>query len=134
MQDAASERGACASNQREGPDGLLFCLCREIGDAPARIDFRSAGHRGASFGGTATCRVGSAILKVRRNSATHLIAYMKRELYNPDKWLCRLYDFSVGEENTICGRTMLSEDFHERAYHQADLLDCLVDVERLTRE
>jgi len=58
-----------------------------------------------------------------------MIAFLHRELYDDSVRLCRLYDFPVGETRTICGCKVLSENFHECAYHQADLLDCLVNVE-----
>ena len=66
-----------------------------------------------------------------QDCAARLVGFLHRELYDPDKGLCRLFDFPVGEQRTICGLPVKSEDFHECAYHQADLLDCLVDVEGL---
>ncbi len=64
-------------------------------------------------------------------AATRLVGFLRRELYNPEKRLCRLYDFPIGEERDVCGRQVLSEEFHECAYHQADLLECLVDTRAL---
>ncbi|MCK5801975.1 MAG: hypothetical protein KAI66_04045, partial [Lentisphaeria bacterium] len=63
-----------------------------------------------------------------KDKAEALIAFMRRELYNPHTKLCRLYDFPVGQQRLVAGRSVLSEDLHECAYHQADLLECLIDV------
>jgi hypothetical protein len=66
-----------------------------------------------------------------RDAAGRLVDFLHRELFNEEKALPRLYDFPVGEEREICGRTVRAEGLHECAYHQADLLDCLVDVRGL---
>ncbi len=68
-----------------------------------------------------------------RDCARSLISFLYRELYGPEAELVRLFDFPVGEERVICGQTILSEDFHRCAYHQADLFECLVDTRELLR-
>lgn len=69
-----------------------------------------------------------------RNCARRLISFVRRELCDPETRLCRLYDFPVGEERTVCGRAVHSEEFYECAYHQADFLECLVDTRSLLAE
>ncbi len=69
-----------------------------------------------------------------RDAAARLLGFVYRELFDPQKGLPRLFDFPVGEEREICGRTVRAEGLYECAYHQADLLDCLVDVQELLGE
>ncbi len=66
--------------------------------------------------------------------ARRLITFLFHELYSPEAQLCRLFDFPVGEERTICGVAVESEDFYECAYHQADLFECLVDTRAILAE
>ncbi len=66
-----------------------------------------------------------------RDAALRLIGFVHRELFSEEKGLPRLYDYPVGEERTICGRTVRAEGFYECAYHQADMLDCLIDTREL---
>jgi hypothetical protein len=61
------------------------------------------------------------------SAAARLIVFLRREMYSADAGLCRLFDYPVGEKRAICGREILSEDFHKCAYHQSDLFDCLID-------
>ncbi|MFW5868028.1 MAG: prenyltransferase/squalene oxidase repeat-containing protein [Armatimonadota bacterium] len=67
------------------------------------------------------------------DAAARLVSFVHRELFDRETGLPRLYDFPIGEERTICGKTVRAEGFFRCAYHQADLLDCLVDVQRLLR-
>jgi hypothetical protein len=66
-----------------------------------------------------------------REVAGRLVSFVHEELFDQEKGLPRLFDFPVGQEREICGRTIRAEGFYECAYHQADLLDCLVDVHGL---
>ena len=66
-----------------------------------------------------------------RDAAARLVGFVYEELFDEAKGLPRLYDFPVGEERKICGRTVRAEGLYECAYHQADMLDCLVDVREL---
>jgi len=66
-----------------------------------------------------------------RSAAMRLIRFVRRELFSEERGLPRLYDFPVGEERTICGRAVRAEGFYECAYHQADMLDCLIDTREL---
>ncbi|MFO8079886.1 MAG: hypothetical protein R6V07_06215 [Armatimonadota bacterium] len=69
-----------------------------------------------------------------RETASRMVGFVYERLFAHDKGLPRLYDFPVGEERTICGRTVRAEGYYECAYHQADMLDCLIDVEGLIGE
>lgn len=69
-----------------------------------------------------------------RDVAARLIKYLRREMFDPRVGLCRLLDYPVGEERSICEVPVLSEDFHRCAYHQSDMFDCLIDARRLLAE
>ena len=66
-----------------------------------------------------------------RDAAARLIGFLRREMYDPEVGFCRLLDYPVGEERSICGVPVLSENFHTCAYHQSDMFDCLIDARRL---
>lgn len=69
-----------------------------------------------------------------RDAAARLMEFLRREMFDPQVGLCRLLDYPVGEERSICGVPVLSEDFHRCAYHQSDMFDCLIDARMLLAE
>jgi len=59
------------------------------------------------------------------------LAFVHGELFNPAVGLARLYDFPLGETRVVCGHSCTAAEEYACAFNQADMLDCLVDVEHL---
>jgi len=61
-----------------------------------------------------------------------MVLFVRGELYDPGARLARLYDLPLGETRNICGQACTAALEYACAFNQADMLDCLVDVEKLT--
>lgn len=60
-----------------------------------------------------------------------MLLFVHGELYEAEVGLARLLDFPLGESRNICGHTCTSKPDYACAFNQADMLDCLVDLQRL---
>jgi len=63
--------------------------------------------------------------------AERALSFVHGELFNPTVGLARLYDFPLGEDRVVCGHPCVAAEEYACAFNQADLLDCLIDVESL---
>lgn len=59
------------------------------------------------------------------------VMFVHNELFNADVGLARLYDFPLGETRVVCGHQCIAAEEYACAFNQADMLDCLVDVDLL---